>query len=152
MVKTGKQSWAETGKIEGRVQYDSGQDKEGPISLAVAVAKKTEETLDTADTGLQSPMSGRKKEARLVVFGDSDFVTNTYISFSGNRDLFLNCINWLAEEEELISIRPRGEEHRPIHLTQRGSRSVFYISLLAIPIGVLGSGIGVWWKRRSIAG
>lgn len=40
-----------------------------------------------------------KKSAKLVVFGDVDFASNAYLNLSGNSDLFLNTVSWLAEEQ-----------------------------------------------------
>jgi len=149
LVRSSSQSWAETGGATGKAEFNKEKDRRGPISVAVAVWKEAgrQSKKDGGGTGRQE----RRKQTRLVVFGDSDFANDTYLSFGGNKDLFLNCVNWLAEEEELISIRPKGEENRPVHLTERTSRAVFYITLLAIPILVLGSGIGVWWSRRGAA-
>ena len=85
--------------------------------------------VDTAevDTGNDDPenedVAGEDEESpapphtRVAVFGDSDFASNGYIGLQGNSDLALNAINWLAEQENLISIRPRAPEDRRITLT-----------------------------------
>ena len=48
----------------------------------------------------------------MVVIGDSDFAANSVLGVQGNRDLFLNTVNWLAQQENLIAIRPREPEDR----------------------------------------
>jgi ABC-type uncharacterized transport system involved in gliding motility auxiliary subunit len=61
-----------------------------------------------------------KPETRMVVFGDSDFVTNGYLGIPGNRDLFLNAVNWLgaAGKPDLDTAEGSG---RPSSLADRGS-------------------------------
>jgi ABC-type uncharacterized transport system involved in gliding motility auxiliary subunit len=80
--------------------------------------------------------------------GDSDFLTNKYIQ-PGNLDLFMNSVNWLAEEEELISIRPKDQEQAQVQrLTGRQLRLVTYSSIFVVPILLLIAGGIVWWRRR----
>jgi ABC-type uncharacterized transport system involved in gliding motility auxiliary subunit len=86
--------------------------------------------------------------ARIVTFGDSDFSRNQFLSLSGNRDLFLNTINWLAKEENLITIRPKEPEESRISLTRRQGINLFFISVLVYPLALLVIGITVWYRRR----
>ena len=87
-------------------------------------------------------------ETRLVVIGDSDFATNGVVGIQGNRDMFLNTINWLAQQEDLISIRAREPEDRRLTLTADQQRRVFVLSLFLVPGIVLGTGVYTWWRRR----
>ncbi|MEE2964672.1 MAG: hypothetical protein VX427_11075, partial [Acidobacteriota bacterium] len=66
----------------------------------------------------------------------------------GNRDLFLNTISWLAQQENLIAIRPREPDDRRLTLTADQQRRVFWLSLLFIPAAALGAGVYTWWRRR----
>ena len=58
-----------------------------------------------------------KPETRVVVVGDSDFAANAGLGIQGNRDLFMNTIGWLSQQENLIAIRPKNPEDRRITLT-----------------------------------
>ena len=58
-----------------------------------------------------------KPETRVVVFGDSDFAANGVLGIQGNRDLFMNTVGWLSQQENLISIRPKEADDRRITLT-----------------------------------
>ena len=89
-----------------------------------------------------------KPEARLIVVGDADFGSNNGIGIQGNKDLFLNMANWLAQQENLIAIRAKDPEGRRIELTEDQSSRIFWISLLVIPLAFIGVGVRVWWKRR----
>jgi ABC-type uncharacterized transport system involved in gliding motility auxiliary subunit len=60
----------------------------------------------------------------------------------------LNALNWLTEEEELISIRPKQPENRRLFLTATQINMTLLTSVIIIPLAVFGVGVGVWWKRR----
>jgi len=89
-----------------------------------------------------------KPETRVVVFGDSDFVTNAVLGLAGNRDLFLNSVNWLAQQENLIAIRARESEDRRITPSPGQNRWALAQSLLILPGIVLLVGFYTWWRRR----
>ena len=83
----------------------------------------------------------------LVVFGDSDFAKNGYWKNEGNADLFLNTINYLAEEEDLISIRPKDFDDRRVTLTSADVTTIFYLVVIAIPLLVIMGGVVFYVKR-----
>jgi len=84
----------------------------------------------------------------VAVVGDSDFASNAWLGMQGNRDLLLNTVNWLAQNENLIAIRPRESGDRRVTLTARQQTGVFWMSLLLIPACVFGAGVYTWWRRR----
>jgi ABC-type uncharacterized transport system involved in gliding motility auxiliary subunit len=131
LLKTSPESWAETNMKEGKLKFDEGQDVRGPVSLGVAANKKAGE-----------------KEARLVVIGDSDFATNRFVGTQRNGDLFFNAINWLAQDEELISIRPKSPADRRVNLTRSQQNMLFWFTIVLLPGGVIVAGAFLWWKRR----
>jgi ABC-type uncharacterized transport system involved in gliding motility auxiliary subunit len=154
LVSTSKNSWAETdikrltasGQVER--ELDKG-DKAGPVSLAAAVATPVADAPAPAPPADGSkPVDAPKPQSRFVVIGDSDFVTNGYLGIPGNRDLFLNAVNWLAQQENLISIRPRDPEDRRVSLTADQAKLIFWLSILVIPGLILAAGVQTWWRRR----
>ena len=120
-------SYATTNLGSREIQIDPQKDKKGPISLAVA------------SSGGQS---------RIVVVGSSSWVANSFLAFNGNRDLFLNMVNWLSSDEELISIRPKDPEDRRLAMSRSQMAMIFYTSVLLLPLAVIAAGVSVWWKRR----
>jgi len=88
------------------------------------------------------------KEARVVVIGDSDFANNSYIRMQRNGDLFLNTVSWLAEDEDLISVRPKSQENRTVQMTEGRSTLLKWLSLIFLPGSILIMGIVVWVRRR----
>lgn len=131
LLRTSPDSWAETDFRGGQARFDEGRDTRGPLSLGVAAER---------DTGQARP--------RLVVIGDSDFAANRFITLERNRDLFANAIHWLAEDEDMISIRPRAPTDRRISLTAAGQNLLFWYTIVLLPAAVLALGAWVWWRRR----
>jgi hypothetical protein len=85
-----------------------------------------------------------------MLIGDSDFASNAFFDVAGNGNLFLNCINWIAAEEDLISIAPRKDEFVPLYLTPEQGRVIMYVSVVGIPLSVFGLGLVTWWRRRRL--
>jgi ABC-type uncharacterized transport system involved in gliding motility auxiliary subunit len=145
LCNTTKNSWAETDPVGSRYEFDEDKDKRGPISVAVVASKGIEVVSEVEAEGEPAKL---KKKARLVVFGDADFASNSYFHASGNSDLFLNTINWLVEEEDLISIRPREPEDRRLTLTAAQTKRIFYFAVVFMPVVILGIGLIVWGKNK----
>ncbi len=117
----------------------------GPISVDPANAKKGPFVL-----GAVASIGSGAKQGRLVAFGSSGWMSNTAIGMAqvANRDLFLNAINWLSADEDLISIRPKDPEDRRISLTRRQSSVLFLTSVVFLPLMAIAFGVATWWKRR----
>jgi ABC-type uncharacterized transport system involved in gliding motility auxiliary subunit len=153
LVQTGPNSWAETDfkrlMTSGEVSRDMEQgDKAGPISLAAAVSAPAEAPVPAPDAKPDGKDTPPKAETRIVVFGDSDFAANAWLGIPGNRDLFMNTINWLAQQENMISIRPRDPKDRRITLTADQQTRIFWLTVVVIPGLVLLAGVQTWWRRR----
>ena len=73
---------------------------------------------------------------------------NAYLGFGGNRDLIMNAVNWLAAEEDMISVRPKPPENQRLTLNQRQMQRILYLGVLGIPLLIILLGISVWWGRR----
>ena len=119
--------------------YNAGVDTPPPVSVAVAMERKTD-TDGNGDT-THAP-------TRIVVFGDSDFAANA-IFREPNRDLFLPAINWLSLERDLVAIRPTDSSQQVLReITIQDMRVVQITSVFFIPIIVFIAGATVWWQRR----
>jgi ABC-type uncharacterized transport system involved in gliding motility auxiliary subunit len=70
------------------------------------------------------------------------------LGVQGNSDLFLNTVNWLAEQENLIAIRPKEAADRRLTMTAGQQDLVFWLSVVVIPMAVFATGIYGWWRRR----
>src|SRR4029078_13386865 len=89
-----------------------------------------------------------KPETRGAVVADSDFAANGTLGVQGNRDLFMNTVGWLSQQDNLISIRPKEPDDRRITLTARQESNIFWRSLLMIPGFLFAAGVSSWWRRR----
>ena len=87
-------------------------------------------------------------EGRFVVTGSSSWAANRFLGFNGNGDLALNTVNWLASDEDLISIRPKTPEDRQLNMTSRRLNAAFWLSVVVFPLAVIGFGLITWWRRR----
>ena len=90
-----------------QISFREGKDEKGPLALAGAGTYKAMDAPEGA------------KEGRYVVCGSTDFLANAILGFNGNKDLFLNMMNWLSSDEDLISIRPKDPEDRGVNLSGR---------------------------------
>jgi ABC-type uncharacterized transport system involved in gliding motility auxiliary subunit len=154
LARTTDQAWGEMGEMAERVSFEEGSDRPGPLTVAAAATR----TLDGAaapPAGPDAPdgepapaASGR--QARVVLFGDSDFSSNQAIGLGGNRDLLLNTIAWLNERSDLISVRPKSTSGQPLILTGLQGRLVWFYSLLLFPALLASVGFGVYLRRRRL--
>jgi ABC-type uncharacterized transport system involved in gliding motility auxiliary subunit len=115
------------------VNVNDPKNKKGPLTIAAA---------GTYNTGKEN------SQGRFVVVGSSSWAANRFINFNGNNDLALNAINWLASDEDLISIRPKPQEDRRITMTRAQLNLVRVTSQFVLPLVVVFAGVSVWWKRR----
>lgn len=130
LVETSNNSWGETNLLSRKPEYNQGQDYKGPIQLGYAL------TLD-------------KSKSRMVVFGNARFETDRFFNEVGNGDLFLAAFNWLAEDEDLISIPPKPPGNQPVMLSNKQVWGIFY-GVLSLPLVLMLFGGFVWWRRRRL--
>jgi ABC-type uncharacterized transport system involved in gliding motility auxiliary subunit len=149
-------AWSERDLNEKPVKFDKGKDKEGPVPMAVAatVKVKAEGQPATPPSGKPEPPAKAEaaREGRLAVFGDSDFATNRFYYYNNNPAngmLFLNAVNWLAEEADLISIPPRTASLHVMQLSEARKRAIVWVCLIFLPLVVLSLGLSIWNRRRS---
>lgn len=132
LFATSEDSMATTNLASAEIR-PSKNDLKGPLVLGAAGTYTTGK-----DTG----------NGRFVVVGSSGFAANNFIGFNGNRDLYLNMLNWLSSDEDLISIRPKEPTNNPLNMNARQVSLMFYSSVVGFPLIIVLAGVGVWWKRR----
>ncbi len=140
LADTSQQSWAEQDTSSAQVQFNEGVDTQGPLVLIAKI-----ESTPRTETG--EPI-GTDIKTRMVLVGDSDFASNGFVKSLGNEMLFLNSINWLAEEESLIAIGPKSTQPRTVYLSRFQSTLILLVGVVGIPLALLVIGIIVWWLRR----
>ena len=97
------------------------------------------------DHNLREP---RSTEGRLVVIGDRDFADNQHLELLANRDLVLNAIGWLLDDERHITIRPRTHTASQLTLTGGQMRTLRFAAMAVMPASILAIGFGIVVVRR----
>jgi len=155
LLTTSPDSWAETNKAlldQGKANFDRDADEKGPVSIGVALTVKHSSAKKAGGPLVGKEGSNtKKKSGRMVILGDSDFATNSRINMVGNKDFFLNVVSWLAEDTDLISIRPRqGGGAIPSPLTLSQQRLVFILPVLVWPMFTVFLGIMIFRHRKRL--
>jgi ABC-type uncharacterized transport system involved in gliding motility auxiliary subunit len=99
-------------------------------------------------TGRYDDFGTTQSLAKFIVFSDSDFATNKYFYSNDNGDLFLNSVNWLADDFELISIRPKLITYRELVVNSLERQVIKWSSWVIPPLTMIILSFIVWWKRR----
>lgn len=132
LVQTSGEAWGET-DIESLVtvgaRLDDGVDAAGPLQVGVSA---------------ENSASG----GRLVIFGDSTFLTNQAIQIGGNAQLLTNSLNWLSNDEISIALSPRETIERQINIPDQQLRFLRLIGIWLAPALMLVIGVMVWSSRR----
>ena len=136
LARTTPASWLETDPE--RVEFQPGIEQIGPFPVVgLLVARGTVEQPNFAGP-----------PAKVIVFGDSDFARNKFFFSNDNADFFLNSVNWLAEDQHLISIRPKVIPFRELVVNTRERDFIKWSSWLVPPWLMILMGAYVWWRRR----
>ena len=138
LIEVSPNGWLESSQVmtNQKPTFDKSKDKAGPINIAVALQR----------------VYGKKGQ-RVVVVGNGNFLSNTFITNGGNLDLGINMINWLSGDDNLISIQPM--PLKDVNVTIPDNQMSFIIAWTVfhsfeyfIPIGFFVLGILFWFKRR----
>ena len=153
LALTGEHAWSETNLKKlaetGAAEYDPDQDSRGNIPVAVVGTVKMEKKVDKNGNPVPPGSTREEPKGKFIVFGDSDFAANGYIDLVGNSDLFLSSLSWLAEEADLVAIRPRETQNQPLMLTAMQGRLILWLPAVVMPLAVLIIGVLVVASRRS---
>ena len=157
LINSSKESYAGTNRE--KAEFNPAKDKPGPVSMMVVAIRKPEFVAPAEavmrdlrgekpllETGPKTPSF--KGKSRVAIIGDSDFATNSFFHIMGNGKLFLNSVNYLASQENLIGIEPRTYDLPRVNLTNRQMKGTFFLSIVLIPALMALIGVAVWWKQR----
>ena len=134
------------------------------VSKLVSTTEDSIATSEIGPGGAVDPKKGKKgpltlvaagtysgtKQGRFVVTGTSIWAVNSLAGSRqlGNRELFVNSVNWLASDEDLISIRPKTPEDQALNVSGQRMAMLFWLSIFIFPLTVVAFGLATWWKRR----
>ena len=92
--------------------------------------------------------SPAKSEQRVVVIGNGDFLSNSYLGNGGNRALGERIFDWLLGDDALINMPPRGAPDRILTVSQQELDILSITFMLVIPVLLLVIGGVIAWRRR----
>jgi ABC-type uncharacterized transport system involved in gliding motility auxiliary subunit len=138
LVEVAPNGWLSSKKLakDEKPVFNEGKDKRGPINIGVALER----------------VYGKKGQ-RVVVMGNANFLSNTFITNGGNLDLGVNIVNWLAGDDQLITIQPMPLKDINVTIPDTNTGrlvawTVFHGFQYFIPLGFMVAGFFFWWKRR----
>ena len=140
LLTTTAKSWTETGAIPKQgdkttISFDENKGEfPGPLNIGLSLTR-----LSPTPT---------KREQRVVVIGDADFLSNAFLGNGGNREFGQRVFDWLLQDDELVDIPDKGAPDRQLTMTQRVLSAISLILLLGLPALLLICGGAIWWRRR----
>ncbi|WP_456412466.1 GldG family protein [Thiolapillus sp.] len=133
LLLTGSRSWNETGKLQGNIARNPQfGEQRGPLNLALALQRSRTEG----------------KEQKVVIVGDSDFLSNSFIGNGANRDFGLALIHWLTDNRQLIDIPEFTPADQQLHWTPATIAWVAAVFLFGIPVLLTATGLFIGWRRK----
>ena len=142
-LQTVDRSWAETGLMQGVVEYDTGKDVAGPLAIGMSLTRPLPADQTSQDT---SPPAA--PEQRVAVVGDGDFLSNAYLGNQGNQDLGYNIINWLSHDDNFIAIPVQSAPDKELTMSETAWSVLGLCFLIILPLLLLASGVSIWLRRR----
>lgn len=132
LLSSAKQSWTETSPVSGKIRFEAGGvERAGPLNFAYALTRKVNDT-----------------EQRIVVIGDGDFLSNTYIGNVGNLDMGLRMVNWLIHDDKFIDIPAKTTPDSKFQLSNTAIAVLSSGFLIVLPVLLLATGFWVWRRRN----
>jgi ABC-type uncharacterized transport system involved in gliding motility auxiliary subunit len=128
LAETSAEAWGESDIKARNLRFDAGKDTKGPLQLMM--------------------VSELGSKGRLIVSGNTMFVTNQEFSQISNGDLFLAGMNWAAGEESLVSIPPKDPSNKQLNLQPAQFYGIFFAAVFGFPLALLLAAGFVWWRRR----
>ncbi len=139
---SGRQSFERVDLVRESTGFREGRDRRGPFAIAIAASWRTEPDRRQGEPPM---LSG---ETRLVVFGDSDFISNSYLGRQGNRDFFVRTVAWLAGQEEARVVSVLDRQNRRTELTERTRLFMYILNLGLLPLIPLVAGVVQFVRSR----
>lgn len=139
ILQSGPQSWTEFQPIgndaSSTIRYDAAAGElKGPLDFGLALTRL-------------SP-SPAKSQQRVVVIGDGDFLSNTFLGNGGNRALGERVFDWLLGDDALVSLPPRGAPDRVLQISQGELNALSLGFMIGLPLALLAIGGLLTWRRR----
>jgi ABC-type uncharacterized transport system involved in gliding motility auxiliary subunit len=176
LAESSKRSWRPSGPFifdpQGARNLQEGTDK-GPFPLAYSAQGKftsffkgkqivkedgTKVDGNVSQPGIDPMLTESKEGARLVVIGDSDFISDQYAglamrglqAYIANIALAMNIADWLAQDEALSQVRNKGMQNRPLEQVSEGKVALIKAAnIVGMPLLLVIIGLVRWRVRQA---
>jgi hypothetical protein len=137
--------------------FDAQKDKRGPLTVAASFETDAKEAPPAASANLipsptTTPAPTNSGKTRLVLFASTTWASDNsqagLSKQSANFTLFVNSVNWLAEEKDAVVITAKTQESTPFTVTKSQDTFIYYSSVFGLPLLVFFLGFIIWWRRR----
>ncbi len=136
-LQSSGRSWNETGRLSGEIfNGDDDDESNGPLDIGITLARSHHND------------QNELFEQRVAIVGDADFLANRYLGNGSNLEIGVNLLNWLSHDDQLIAISPRPAPDTRLELSPAKQIAIAVFFLVLLPLGLLGSGLRIWLKRR----
>lgn len=139
LLVSDNKSWNETSNNKNQpLQFDANsKDLKGPLTFGLSLSRT---------------MVKSNKQQRIVVIGDSDFLSNGFMGPGANRrgvnlSLAMNIFAWLGQRDELIDVDRPIVSDNILHLSSFSALSLFILFSFILPIPFLIFGV-LHYRRR----
>lgn len=137
LIVTHERTWNETGEMAGQItQGDNDGEQAGPLTIGLSLTRSLQKE------------DGELFTQRVVVTGDTDFLSSQFLGNGSNLALGLNMLNWLSHDDNLIAISPRKAIDSQLELSPAHQLIIAAFFLFLLPALLMGSGIRIWLVRR----
>ncbi len=145
LLMSADHTWLETGILEGEVEYKYNKDSDliGPLKIGISLERELERAIES-----ESGEASATIQQRIIVIGDGDFLSNTYVGNSGNLDLGIRMINWLSNDDVFINIPVKTINDAHLELSLLALGILVFGFILILPLLFLGTGLTIWWRRK----
>lgn len=133
LIEVAQRGWVETGKLDGNVTFDKNRDIPGPVTIAAAFERTVGD-----------------RQQRVVVVGNGNFLSNTFLGNGGNLDLGISIVNWLSGDDSLFAIQPRPAADSSLELDHVTLSLIAFTFLFVLPFAFMVTGAVIWWRRRKV--
>ena len=110
-------------------------DPVGTFNYAVAVTDKISEEVSSKLVYISSYAFAKAEQFENLVG-------------TGNAQFVVKCLQWLANQEETISIPMKSRTYSNLVYTINAQQRILYVIVIIIPAAVLAYGVYVWFRRR----
>ena len=148
-LTTVERSWIETSPLTDTVHFSELLDIAGPITIGMVLTRTVNQEAEKGASSQETFTERFNKEQRIIVLGDGDFLSNTFLGNAGNLSMGMNIFNWLSHDEQFIAIPTRVKDDIVLELSPTMLSLLGSFFLLVIPGFLIITGTIIWFRRRN---